>query len=343
MKNIAYLSVITFAILFTVGCSSVIRPINNIQVKDAYTGSMYKGNYIYGAAMNLAWNELMTDFTKGPVLLNTEDKSALETVEKFNQSIFTKDDLDFESYYVKTGYGQKMIDKINIESKQKFPSKSFKDLELKLRDADFVSYAYFLKEVEYPLAFKETQVGFLKDRVKGFYADSDEQKNNVKIVKYWNDNKFIISLKLKDNTDELFLAKGISIDDPLEVVDKINEYNKEAVLMNNKDNFRMPKLHLEHNRRYNEVEGNYLANLGFEDYYIGVMYENIKFDLDEKGARVENEAVIGMLLGSAMETRKIKIKNLVLDKPFWVVMKRKDSDNPYFILGVNNTELMEKI
>jgi len=31
-----------------------------------------------------------------------------------------------------------------------------------------------------------------------------------------------------------------------------------------------------------------------------------------------------------------------LDAPYWVVMQRKNSQNPYFILGVNNAELMEK-
>jgi hypothetical protein len=34
-------------------------------------------------------------------------------------------------------------------------------------------------------------------------------------------------------------------------------------------------------------------------------------------------------------------KIMMLDKPYWVVMKRFDSTNPYFILGVNNTELMQ--
>jgi hypothetical protein len=69
------------------------------------------------------------------------------------------------------------------------------------------------------------------------------------------------------------------------------------------------------------------------------MFENIKFDMDEKGARVENEAVIVMTKSVMMEPEKPK--NFILNEPYWVVMKRTDSENPYFILGVNNTELME--
>jgi hypothetical protein len=42
-----------------------------------------------------------------------------------------------------------------------------------------------------------------------------------------------------------------------------------------------------------------------------------------------------------MAIRNENPKSLILDKPYWVVMKRTDSQNPYFILGVNNTALME--
>jgi hypothetical protein len=63
--------------------------------------------------------------------------------------------------------------------------------------------------------------------------------------------------------------------------------------------------------------------------------ENIKLDIDNKGARVENEAVIIMSRGfGPMGLR------LMLDKSFWLMMKQTDSDVPYLILGVNNTEFM---
>ena len=65
-----------------------------------------------------------------------------------------------------------------------------------------------------------------------------------------------------------------------------------------------------------------------------------KFNMDEKGARVENEAVIALLENISLTDEKPK--NFILDKPYWVVMQRTDSQNPYFILGVNNTELMDK-
>jgi hypothetical protein len=72
------------------------------------------------------------------------------------------------------------------------------------------------------------------------------------------------------------------------------------------------------------------------------MFENIKFDMDENGARVENEGVIGMEATSAWWPEP-KIKQFILDKPYRVIMKRSTSQNPYFILGVKNTTLMNLI
>ncbi len=116
---------------------------------------------------------------------------------------------------------------INQESRDKFPEKSFPDLSIKLRPEEIISYAYFLKEVDYLTEFGETNVKFKDKDVKGFKAQSAEDKENVEIVKYWDDDKFIISLRLKDDEDELFLAKGFDMTSPKDIVDEINDYNRE--------------------------------------------------------------------------------------------------------------------
>ncbi len=304
-----------------------------------YLGSDYKGNYVWGGAMNLAWTELAENIIKEDIQLNTQDKIALEMVSKLNDAPFSKRDLDEESYYVKSGYGQATVNEINRESKKKFPSKSFGDLKMSLAPTDIISYAYFLKEVEYETEFAKDTVSFNGQKVKGFIADNETQKENLKIIKYESDDKFIIKLQLKDKSDELILAKGYDMKNPQDIVNEINTNNKQYLsIIGESDRFKAPKLHLDYHRDYVELINKYLANKGFETYFIAQMFENIKFDMDEKGARVENEAVIVMEY-AMMEPEKPK--NFILDKPYWVVMKRADSQNPYFILGVNNVELME--
>ena len=307
---------------------------------DDYLGSDCKGNYVLGGAMNLAWHELNDDILHEKLKLNTDDEQALEMVDKLNRFPFTKKDLDEESYYIKSGYGQKTVDIINKESRQKFPGKSFKDLEDKLRPTDIISYAYFLKEVKYWTQFEEKQVMFENERVRGFYAHGNDQQRNVRVLKYWNEDKFIISLKLQNNGDELLLAKGFDMDKPQDIVSEIYTYNSTIVpSINTNDQFEMPKLHLKHNLNYMELINKFLANDGFKDYSIAKMYESINFDMDHRGARVENEAVIG---GRGAGRKPQISRRFIMDKPFWVVMKRKDSQRPYFLLGVKNSELMEK-
>ncbi|NMC36426.1 hypothetical protein GYA49_05280 [Candidatus Beckwithbacteria bacterium] len=310
---------------------------------DNYLGSYYKDNYVWGGAMNLAWNDLNENILHEKIQLDTKDKTALEMVTKLNESPFNKNDLDEASYYIKSGYGQETVNIINQESRQKFPSKSLKDLDIGLGPEDIIAYAYFLKEVEYQNQFEEKNVTFQNDSVKGFYAINYKQRNNIKILKYWDDDKFIISLQLKNDDDQLFLAKGFSDTSPKTVIDLINSLNNSENLseINSEDLFEMPKIHLDYQRKYNELTNKSLANKDFTDYYIGEIYENIKFDMDHKGARVENEAAITVIAGAINPQKKPKVRKFILDKPFWVIMKRANSTNPYFILGINNTALLE--
>lgn len=308
---------------------------------DDYLGSECKGNYVWGGAMNLAWDELNDSVLHEKLKLNTRDWRALEMVDKLNSSPFSKNDLDEASYYVKSGFGQETVDIINRESRSKFPSKSFKDLKEKLGPEDIISYAYFLKEVEYWTKFKEKNVKFRDTIVKGFCANDAGQRMNVIVLQYWDDNKFVISLKLKSDGDELFVAKGFDMKSPQEIVHEIGEHDAANLpCIRGGEQFEMPKLHLQHKRRYNELIRKFLANDDFKKYFISDMYENIKFDMDHRGARVANEAVI-VGRGGAKPKPQI-MRKFIMDKPFWVVMKRKDSRRPYFLLGVKNTELMQK-
>lgn len=44
------------------------------------------------------------------------------------------------------------------------------------------------------------------------------------------------------------------------------------------------------------------------------------------------------MYGSGLEAHP---KQLIVNKPFWVVMKQKDSTKPYFITQVNNANFMK--
>ena len=335
-------------LFFTAGCNAArtdggqsLSATTNSELSGNYQGSMCKGNYVWGAAMNLAWNELNDNILHEKLQLDTRDTTALNMVEKFNFAPFSKTDLDEASYYIKSGYGQETVETINRESREKFPSKSFADLDIRLDPKDIISYAYFLKEVEYKTVFKKKNVLFKGQKVSGFAAGNETQKKTVKLISYDSDDKFIIKLSLLDNSDELILAKGYDMQSPRTIVNEIRQtLTPHPAAIRDSDVFMAPEIHLDHHRVYAELINKQLKNKEFKSYYISEMFENIRFDMDEKGARVENEGVIAMRLTAILEP--VPPRHFVLDKPYWIVMKRADSPNPYFILGINNCELMEE-
>lgn len=305
-----------------------------------YFGGMHKGNYVWGGAMNLAWNELNEVILKDKLQLRTNTPTALAMLNGFNNPIFTKKDLDEESYYICSGYGQDTVKKINKETKKKFPKKSIADLDVQLSPRDIISYAYFMKEVEYLKRFNKKTVTFNGEDVEGFFAEKEQQFDTVHVLFYRSPAIFILRLQLKQTGEQLILAKGYPMTSPEKVLEEVVKYNSEyAPSLSEDDVFEAPKLHLSVKRDYGELVGLPMLNKGFENYEIAQMFESIVFDMDEKGARVENEAVM-VVAETAMLKKERKICKL--DAPYWVVMKRKNSQNPYFLLGVQNTVFMKK-
>ena len=305
-----------------------------------YTGSYYKDNYVWGGAMNLAWNDCVETIIKDKIELTTTDKNAISMVKKLNNSHFTTEDLDENSYYVKSGFGQAILEEINKESLLKFPNKTFEPLNDSLGADDFIAYAYLYKKIEFFKAFTPKEIHFKGNKVDGFYAEGIDCKRNVEIIEYMSDDKFIVSITLKEFGEAILFAKGYDMNNPEIVIKIINQkikcYHDSLEWL---DTFEAPKLNLDYRRDYQELLNKSIANKGFENYQIKKMYETFKFNLDETGVKVEEEAVIRPVTTSIGIGYK-KPKHFNLDSPFWVIMEYYDSKRPYFILGVNNTALM---
>lgn len=164
--------------------------------------------------MNLAWTDLKENIVGEDIVLLTNDgetivdKTIQHMLYSLNNPVFTKDDMDEANYYIKSGYGQETVSLINEEVNEKFPTRSFDDLKLTLQPTDVIAYAYFLKEIEYEEEFVKEEVDFDGSKVEGFYADTQAQKEQIRLIEYKGDDRFALSIQLKDNDiDQLILAK----------------------------------------------------------------------------------------------------------------------------------------
>ncbi len=228
-------------------------------------------------------------------------------------------------------------------------------------DGDLITArAEFNKSLPFELKLQsfKNKLTFDGQKVSSFGVngyDNYEQLKIVKIIYYKNDNNFIIKLLPKDKQHEIILFKTDqsfnSIADMTEEIDKLIEIGK-SEKKNEKINWKyyyneadlvvIPKLNFNIETNYKTLEGNNFKS-NEQIFQIERAWQRTAFILDESGAEIESEVVIEEA-AAAMEEEyeKPKPKKMIFDKPFLILLKRTDNENPYFGLWTINTELMTK-
>lgn len=175
----------------------------------------------------------------------------------------------------------------------------------------------------------------------------------IQVLYYKDDNNFIIKLSPKDKGNEIILFKSNdtykSMDEILPVIaskshvgkkEKESEKNYWRYSLTDDDEVVIPKFKFNIENNYPLLEGITFKG-GNQKYLIETAYQRTAFILDESGAEIESDAKIVCAMSEEMEEEtKPHPKKMRFDKPFFVIMKRTDCNNPYFVLWACNTELM---
>ena len=69
--------------------------------------------------------------------------------------------------------------------------------------------------------------------------------------------------------------------------------------------------------------------------------QNIRFQLDEEGVRLRSESHMSFGCGAAGPPPPAQ-HMMVFDKPFLMLLQRRDADVPYFSLWIENPEILVK-
>lgn len=83
------------------------------------------GNIVWAAALGLAWKELCHLFKVEHLTPHGHHDKLQKIAENFNHNAFSLKDLNPNSYYTKSGYGQSTVDTINKERGDKFKECTF--------------------------------------------------------------------------------------------------------------------------------------------------------------------------------------------------------------------------
>jgi hypothetical protein len=206
-----------------------------------------------------------------------------------------------------------------------------------------------LQKLDEPILFDKTKVSAF-----GMNYYDEETVRFTQILYYSDDNNFILKLTPKDTTQEIILVKGLD-----KITNLAQAFNQTNILIEkgktNKlnpklswkyeilvdDRFAIPIIKFNLATNYRQFEGQTFSTADNKKHQIQIAYQRTGFIFDENGAVVESEG--GVAVDSASAEPIITYpKKMILDKPFYIFIKRTDKKNPYFVMKVENSELLTK-
>ena len=323
--------------------------VGQAKMTPVFTGKIGNTDYnsIWVGTFNLAWNELMNQFTNGAVEF---EYGNTELVYELNKQTFKKDQLSEEDYYIKVGKTTpKLREQILQDIKEKFDidnSSLLEDLSFEpLTEKDFTIYTMIYKNFEFCNPFDRVDDNKFKESeatVKYFginNASSEFLNSNVEILFYNNEKDFAVKLRTKED-EEIFLYRtdeNKSFNEYYEEITTKKSNYKGRTQFGKNDELRIPYINVNTVINYNELCGKNIKRTN--GMYLQIAMQNVKFSLNENGGNMTSEAVIMGSYNSYPEDDEPM--NFSLDDTFVLFMKEKGKEQPYMSLKVDNIDILE--
>lgn len=304
-------------------------------------------NVAYCATFQLAWNRKL-QIIGGPLL--TEPAS--QVVEALNRRLVAETDVDEDSVFARAGHVQDgILDVIHSEMQRRF------HYQPKIPDVDagLVFYAFLRKVLSFTPAFEVASYGLRfnnEGRVHSFGCWSDKQLvSQVEIVDYVDDHDFIVRLHHADGEgDELIVACVLPKPSLLETIDRVSARvaagdalgprASQRLSLRDDETFQIPEVQLYGERQFKELLGLGLLNPGYAGWFIAEARQSLAFSLNEHGVKLESEAWGLDELGLDASDPK---RQLIVDRPFLVWVRRRGSRYPYLALWVDNVDVLRPV
>jgi hypothetical protein len=301
-------------------------------------------NVVYSATFQLAWDAMSTEVIEEAIELKTTNEMARH----LNDAFGSRTDLAAADYLVLAGVGEGAVGRARRALKQKYGavapalSSSY--------EYGLFAYAILDKRLRFEHPFEVFPKapalfgshGPLGVRAFGVYQYEESKhvklKDQVEVLHYAGTHDFAIRLVTTNPEDELIIARirpGETLRETIDAVESRVSAGKPERL-DEGDILIVPNLDASFSHAYTELMDLYLANDGWEEYYIHDAVQDIRFSLDENGVSVESD----MKLAFRQKGPPPEYRLLVCHAPFLVYLKQKDGKDPYFAVWVDNQELM---
>ncbi len=299
---------------------------HNISMNPSYQSTLDENtiNNLWVGTLDLAWKELENQL--GKERIDLEDGN-LPIVDDLNFSTFTKDMLDSNDYNITV--------ERTITNGYKIDTSLNKELHF-LEVFDNFSN-------DYTWTFGDSE-----EFIKYFginNASSEEINKNIEVL-FFNRNDdnsamsddFAIKLKTQEG-DEIILYRtneNKNFDEYYkDIQEKTKAYTENREFAED-DELRIPYVRVNGMIAHNELYSKYIKDTN--GLYFTDVIQNVNFYLNEKGCNLSSQVtMVTEYLGISSDARYCYFND-----QFIIFMKEANSNNPYFALKVDNTDILEK-
>jgi len=325
-------------------------------------------NAIWCSTFQMAWDKFKGDIIGEPIrLIGSEDLAT-----RLNQATFPTRDVEPQSYYVNAGFVESgIIEQIQRGMASRFPSEPAPHFDDGYRTLPKVAlaYAYLSVDVGFTHAYYVDSTPFLFAASDGqisrvssfcsyaFGADNTMVREQVDILHYRDGDtvdstEFAVDLCTHTKPYQVILARvprcGTLGEIHRVVQERIAKFKEDpdyATLSKLRpiDKLVAPDVLYKLTHHFDELLGKDLANPKWPETYVFDAMQKIDFTLSRTGVILKSEARMATATrGASLPRQLLKPRLLRFDKPFLICVKKREANaTPFFLMWVDNAELMQ--
>ena len=327
-------------------------------------------NVIWCATFQVAWDKFKEDIIGEPV----RPIGAEELADRLNRGKFPLENLEAESFYATAGFVENQtIEEIQNEMAKRFPSEPtpvFDQLYRTLPKAS-VAYAYLSVDVgfKYPF-YKHNQAFAFEDskgtrtdvmsfcaHAEGWEPDLQHVREQVEILYYKygkqrSTEEFAVDLCKHTYPYQVVLARmprRIPLGEAVkELEENISEFKRNPDYgalrkLRPIDRLIVPDVLYKLMHHFTELENQRLGNPRWPGYWISEARQMVDFALSRTGVVLKSQAVIHIIGAASTRPRIEEPRYFYFNRPFLIYVKKRGTDySPFFVMWVDNVELMKK-
>ena len=310
---------------------------------------------IWCSAFVFAWREMIKEVVKEPIQVQNAEIVA----QRLNEAKESQEDVAPGTSYAAAGRIRETLDKIKTDMTRLFPNVRLPSLLKEEEDRVLVAYAYLQANVKFkhlfidndqPLTFTDSRGKRTAVHTFGIRPEDTNRdpyltsfRGQVRIL--WQDHEkdeFAIDLCAESAPNQIVVAKlprqatlSKTLTDLLAKTHHLQ--TSQGSKLHVEDSLLVPNQQWSIQHHFLELEGHdkLLLNPSLRGLYVGTAYQDIQFKLDRTGAELASNAVVFFNNGGPQRYH--------FDKPFLIVMKKRDAERPFFVMWVDNAELLSKM